>query len=194
MTATQFDVPLTSAPAARLLADTRYVLAGFPRALAAGVIGTVGVTLGLGLAVLWVGVPLLLGTLAVTRGFADAERARLRSVLGDLSCKPHCRTARAADPQSWWDLGHALLRFLPSSLAFGLVVSWWGSVIGGVTWGLWGWALPDRGLPYWIGIHSYQATVVLYLILAGLFALSLPAVARRAALMEARFARKLLVR
>lgn len=78
MTTTQLEAPVMAVrPFARLGADTRYVLTGFPVALAALTLCVTGFSLGLGLAVVWAGVPILAATLMWARGFAAVERARL---------------------------------------------------------------------------------------------------------------------
>ena len=71
--------------------------------------------------------------------------------------------------------------------------------VGSLTWSLWGWSLPDgpddRDLPELLGFGgSYLTSISFYLDLAELFAITLPAVVRGSALLEARFARALLSR
>jgi hypothetical protein len=192
----------------RLLADTRYVVTGFPVALAAVVLCATGFAVGAGLAVLWIGVPVMVAALLWSRRIAGAERARITAVLREPVPAPRYRTARTSspigaaiamlsDPQSWRDLVHATVRFIPSTIAFSVVVAWWAGLLGGLTWSLWGWSLPDgpdnKELPELLGFgDAYLTTVAFYLVVAVLLALTLPAVARGAALFEARIARALL--
>ncbi|MDI6102401.1 sensor domain-containing protein [Actinoplanes sp. NEAU-A12] len=212
MTTTQLDPVLTPAPVARILprlaADTRYVLTGLPLGLAAALVCATGLAVGLGLAVLWVGVPLMMFALMQARGFAAAERERIAAVLGHEIPAPAYRGASAstlparvlavlADAQTWRDLAHATLRLIPNTLSFSLVASWWAAVVGGLSWVLWGWSLPngpgDDELPEILGLgDGYLTNVTFYLLLAVPFALTLPAVARWAARFEARFAERLL--
>ena len=214
MTTTQLDAHLTPAPVARFLprlaADTRYVLTGFPAGLAAVVLCLTGFAAGLGLAVVWVGVPITIAAMMLARGFAVAERDRIAGVLGRPVPTPRYRTASdgslprrvaavLADPQSWLDLAHAGLRFIPSTIAFSFVVTWWAGVFGSVTWSLWGWSLPngpdERDLPELLGLGgSYLTAVGFYLVLGALFAITLPVVVRTAARFEARFAEIMLSR
>jgi hypothetical protein len=214
MTTTQLDVHLVPAPAARIVprlgADTRYVLTGLPLAVASVIIAVTSFAAGLGLAVLWLGVPMMIFALGAARRLADLERARIARVLDQPIETPVYRTTGAAhplrrlgaalaDPQSWRDLAHAALRFIPSTIAFVLTATWWASMLGSLTWAAWGWSLPDgpedRELPELLGItHSYGGTVLFYLVLGALLALTLPAVVRGAALLEARFSRALLTR
>jgi hypothetical protein len=212
MTTTQIDAPLTPSPAVRILpqlvGDTRYVLTGFPLGLAGVVLCLTGFAAGLGLAVVWVGVPIMIAAMMLARGFAVAERERIANVLGRPVPQPDYRTsegtarrlvATLTDPQSWLDLAHAAVRFIPSTIAFSLVLAWWAGLLGSLTWSLWGWSLPngpdDRDLPELLGFgDSYLTSIGFYLVLAVLFAITLPAVVRAAALLEARFARALLSR
>ena len=180
---TTIDAPLVSTSTfARLTADTRYVLTGFPIALAGTVIATTGVSLGAG------------------RGLAVTERRRIgatpfpyRGATADTVLSRVVAVVR--DPQSWRDLLHTTFRIIPSTIAFSVVVSWWAAVVGGVSWALWGWSLPESGmeLPELLGFGDGYLTIVSwYLVIAAAFALTLPTVTRWAAGLEARFARALL--
>lgn len=203
---TTIDAPLDSAPVTRVAADTRYVLTGFPVGTAATIVCSSGFALGLGLAVIGIGVPILAATLVMARGLAVTERARVARVLGEPVTAPAYRAATSdtvvsrllaavLDPRSWRDLAHAVLRFIPSTVAFSVVVTWLAGMAGGFSWALWGWALPDGGteLAEMLGFgDAYPTTVVWHLVVGVLFAVTLPAVARWAAVLEARFARALL--
>jgi hypothetical protein len=210
MTTTQLEPVLTPAPVARVMprlaADTRYVLTGLPMAMASVLVCVTTLSVGVGLAVLWVGVPLSFFALMQARGFATAERERIAPILERQIENPSYRTATAhtlparlfavlADTQTWRDLAHAALRWIPSSIAFTLVATWWAAILGGLTWVLWGWSLPNDGdeLPALLGFgDGYLTKVAFYGVLAVLFVVTLPAVARWAALLEARFAERLL--
>jgi hypothetical protein len=210
MTTTPVHTQLAPAPAVRawgrLVTDTRYVLTGFPLATIAFTVCLTGFAAGAGLVVAVVGVPLLAATLMGARGFAIAERARVAPVLGSALPAPAYRAAKSAsaparmiavlaDPQSWRDLAHAVLRLAPSTIAFSVVATWWTGVLSGATWSLWGWALPKDGvdLPELLGLGDRYGTIVIfYMAVAVAFAATLPAVTRWAATLEARFAKALL--
>jgi len=113
----------------RLGQDTQYVLLGFPLGLVAVVVSMTGFWLGLGLSLIWIGVPLLMGVMFLVRGLATVERARIAPVIG--RAMPHPYYKRPATPtfwrrvltpltdgQSWLDLLHAMFRFIPSTIAF----------------------------------------------------------------------------
>jgi signal transduction histidine kinase len=200
------------APATRLLRrvgiDTQYVLIGFPLGLITVVVCMTGFFTGLGLAILWVGIPLLVGTLMVSRGFAVAERARIGPVFGyRMPHPPYKKNPEGTwlrrgvmpltDGQSWLDLLHGMFRFIPSTIGFSFVVTWWTAALAGLTVPLWDWSIPrgagDTDLPELLGMGSDTGTrLVFYFAIGVFFAGTLYPVVRGAALMEAWFARALL--
>ncbi|GAA3236374.1 sensor domain-containing protein [Dactylosporangium siamense] len=203
MTATLLETPRTTiapatGPLSRVAADTRYVLTGFPLALAGLTLCMTGFVAGVSLVVVWVGVPLMIAAMTLSRAFAGMERARIAAVLSEAGPvrQPRYRGG-LTDPQAWRDLAHASLRIVPSTAAFSVVVTWWAGVLGGLSWALWGWALPDgegaQGLPELLGLgDAYLTAVAFYLVAALLFAVTLPVAVHGAARFEARFAQALL--
>ena len=176
-----------------MVADSRYVLSGFPLAVASFVVCVTAFAAGVSLAVVWIGVPLLVLALVQSRRFAARERARAAAVLGVEVPAPVHRTGRLtaliADRQAWRELAHAILRFIPNTIAVSFVATWWAGMLGGVTFALWGWSLPGDDLPELLGLSdTYAASIVFYLVAGLLFALTLPSVVRAAAHFEARFA------
>ena len=102
-----------------------------------------------------------------------------------------------SDGQSWLDLLHAMFRFIPSTIAFCFVVTWWAGALGGLTFPLWDWSIPrgpdNTDLPELIGLgDAYSTRVWFYLAVGAFFALTLYPVVRGAALLEALFAQGLL--
>src|SRR4051794_37375528 len=156
---TQASAPLAPAPAAlrllrRLAIDSQYVLVGFPLGIIAIVLLMTGFWLGVGLAVIWVGIPVLVATIFMARGFAAVERARIGPVFGRQVPHPYYKKrpdadwlrrmfTPLADGQSWLDLLHGMFRFIPSTIAFSFVVTWWAGTLGGLSWFLWGWSIPN---------------------------------------------------
>src|SRR6185369_3299246 len=110
------------------------------------------------------GLPILVATLFAARGFAVLERIRAAPVLGRDLPHPVYRQARPGDgffrrmlrpigdPQSWLDLLHGVLRFIPSTIAFAFVVAWWAGALGGLTSSIW-----DRFIPYGDDSHDLPA-------------------------------------
>ncbi|MFF5080555.1 sensor histidine kinase [Actinoplanes sp. NPDC000266] len=202
----------TQAPAVRLLRrigiDTQYVLLGFPLGLVTLVVCMTGFFTGVGLVVIWVGLPLLVGTLMVSRGFATIERARIGPVFGHKVPHPAYKKnpggdllrrtfTPMSDGQSWLDMLHGMFRFIPNTIGFSFVVTWWTAAISGLTVPLWDWAIPDgpdrHDLPELLGMGDATSTrLIFYFAIGVFFAGTLYPVVRGAALMEAWFARGLL--
>ncbi|MGX6608406.1 sensor histidine kinase [Micromonosporaceae bacterium Da 78-11] len=204
--------PLAPAPATRLLRqlgiDTQYVLLGFPLGIITIVLCMTGFFLGLGLSVIWIGIPVMVAVLMLARGFATVERNRIGPVLGRQVPHPYYKKrpddgylrrmfTPLTDAQSWLDLLHGMFRFIPSTIALAFGVTWWSGALGGLTWPLWGWSLPngpdDQDLPELLNLGSgYDTKVVFYLVIGAVFAVTLYPVVRGVALLEALFARALL--
>ena len=183
--------------------DTAYVLLGSPVAVAAFVVIITGLAVSAGLLVVWVGVPLLTGTLMVARGFATVERAQLPAVLGRPLPTPAYRRAEPdagpvrrlmtpwRDPQSWLDALHAVVRFPVAIFSFVVTVTVWSVALAGLTYGAWAWALPDqpdnnKDLLELMGFEpSYGVVVAFYAVIGLVFAVLVPFVVRGVALLQA---------
>ncbi|MEU6999752.1 sensor domain-containing protein [Nonomuraea sp. NPDC046570] len=194
----------------RIATDTRYALMGFPASVASFALTITGVAAGLGSAVAFVGLPVLAGTAAMSRGFADVERAALPGVLGHPVARPHYNQApaqaswfrRTMNPltsaQAWLDLLHPIIAFPFALIAFVFSVVWWAGAIAGLTFPLYGWILfdipgMDGGLPSLLGLGDSLASFVGFNTgLGALFALTLLPVLRGAALLKASLAQSLL--
>jgi signal transduction histidine kinase len=135
--------------------------------LAAGVLGTVefvflvtAISVGVGLAITLIGIPILLGTVYAWGGFAEAER-RLIGVLTGVSIPSPYRPppegaswwvrlrTRLADPATWKDLVFLLLQFpfgLVALIVTAVVLS---AGIHGIFLPFWYWTVPD-GVDYGI--------------------------------------------
>jgi signal transduction histidine kinase len=189
--------------------DTQYVLLGFPLGLITVVLTMVGFWLGVGLLITVLGLPILAGTLFMARGFATVERMRAAPVLGRRLPHPYYPRSREDDGffrriftalssgQAWLDLVHGMFRFIPSTVAFCFVVTWWIGALAGLTAPLYDWAIPrgpdDQDLPQLLGLGDSTIARVGFNMLAGLiFALTLIPVVRVMALLEAQFARGML--
>jgi hypothetical protein len=71
------------------------VLLGFPLSIVAFVLVVTGLSVGVGTLIIWIGLPLLVLTLLVARGFAAVERMRIPAVLQRDLPSPVYRRARA---------------------------------------------------------------------------------------------------
>ncbi|GIF19731.1 histidine kinase [Paractinoplanes tereljensis] len=188
--------------------DTQYVLLGFPLGIIAISLVMPLFWLGVGTSIIWIGLPILMATMYLARGLATVERARIGPIFQRQIQHPYYKKRPGASPigkmltpltdgQSWLDVVHGVFRFIPSTIAFVFVVTWWSGAIGGLTWGLWGWSLPsgpdDQDLPELLGFDSsYGTKVAFYLALGVFFAGTLYWVVRASALLEAYFAKGLL--
>jgi signal transduction histidine kinase len=102
-----------------------------------------------------------------------------------------------ADIQSWLDMLHAVVRFPVSIATFSIVLTWWLTAIGGLTYWAWDWALPrPEDNQYLLDRLGFADTTTnrigVYLVVGVVFALALPFVVRGCALVEAWLARALL--
>jgi signal transduction histidine kinase len=195
--------------AQRLRRDTLYLLTGFPIGLVAFVLVITGISLGLGLLVTIIGIPVLTVSIYIARTFADVERLRIAPVLNFDAPRPRYRRAAATDgwwrrqltplgdPQSWLDLAHGLLAFPITVATWCVTVSWWAITVGGIGRILYDWALPHNAdnadLPELLGFGTATSTRLLFYTGAGvLFALTLYPVVRGCAITQAAFSRALL--
>jgi signal transduction histidine kinase len=194
---------------AQLGVDTAYVLIGFPLGIIAFNLVITGVSVGAGLVITLLGIPILVATLYAARGLAEVERIRMLPVLRQPRLRVQYNDAPAeagwwrrmftplGDIQAWLDVLHAVLRFPVSVATFVVVVTWWSGALGGLTYIFWDWALPhdesNRELPEILGFADTAANrISVYLIIGILFAISLPFVVRGCALVEAYLGRALL--
>ncbi|MGY1782210.1 sensor histidine kinase [Geodermatophilus sp. SYSU D01036] len=215
MTTDTLVIPSTTAPPhagllRRLLVDSGYALLSLPVGIAAFVVAVTGVAVGVGTLVIWVGLAVLALTLLAARGFAALERAQLPAVLGRPVPRPAYLTPDGGrvrrlltplrDPQSWLDVLHAVVRFPLAVLAFVVTVTFWAGALGGLTYGLWDWALPDASgdpgntdLLELLGLESTAGRrVLLYTLIGAVFAVLLPFAVRAVALLQARLGRVVL--
>src|SRR2546423_2590130 len=91
---TSTPVPRRAGIPRQLGIDTQYVLLGLPLGIVALVLTWVGFALGIALAAVVVGLPILAGTMFLARGLASVERSRAGAVLRAPVHRPVYRTAR----------------------------------------------------------------------------------------------------
>jgi signal transduction histidine kinase len=194
----------------QLFVDSGYVLLGLPLGLASFVVLLAGLSVGIGLVVTVIGLPILSGTLYAARGLADIERLRLPAVLRQPRIRPRYRLPEAGanawrriflpmrDAQSWLDLAHGLLRVIVALVTFVVTMVWWAATITGALYWAYDWALPrptegDQDLAQLLGLgDSTTARIGLNTAVGVFFLITLPIVARGCALLQASFARALL--
>lgn len=151
--------------------STGYLLAGFVISIVVmSVLWTV-FGLGLGLAVLVTGIPIIAFALHLARGAGTAERAMLGwTGLPPIEAPAWPDTTGATvwrrslillrSPHHWSYLLHALLIGpIVSTITFSLAVTWWATALGGLTYWVWQGSLPPRepaaDWPGWLATHAW---------------------------------------
>jgi signal transduction histidine kinase len=134
-----------------------YLLASFPVGIATFVLLVTGISIGLSLAIVWVGLPILMATLAVSRWLARFERRRaaivLRAPIPTSYLAAHRRGmfgwlhTAIGDSATWRDLLWLLILLPALGLAgFTIAVCTWGTGLGLLFLPAWYWAVGDTGV------------------------------------------------
>jgi len=193
----------------RTLRDSAYLLTALPIGIAAFVVAVTGMAAGAGLFVVWVGLPVLVGTVLVCRGLAQLERLRLRSLQDRPAPLPTYKKAEPGDsamrrlltplrdPQSWLDVLWSVVAFVTGIFGFLMTVGWWAAAGGGLTYWFWERWIPEDGdvttLPELLGYDDSRTTEIWWCFGIGVFALlTLPLVLRAVAALHAGTSRALL--
>ncbi|GAB1692186.1 sensor histidine kinase [Krasilnikovia sp. M28-CT-15] len=190
----------------RAVVDSVYLLTGFPLALAGWILAVVGLAAGAGMVIIVVGVPILMVTVLAVRGLAEAERFRIRRVLGDADT--HAAYRRAApgtsrirrwlmpltDLQSWLDVAHTVALFPLALLTWSVALIWWVTALAGVSAVVWHGRLP--GVAFYFAEDVGGSPAVRTAVMTGigvLALLTLPFAMRAMTLGQALFGKALLV-
>ena len=137
-----------------------YILASFPIGGVTFVYFVTMLSLGTSLLIVWVGIPVLVATVASTKWFARGERRRagwlLRQPILSLYLPPHRRGmlgylhTAIGDSAVWKDLLWLLILLPVFGLcAFTLAVTFWATALGMIFMPVWSWSIPggiDWGL------------------------------------------------
>ena len=156
-----------------------------------------------------IGLPILVATVFIARGLAEVERVRIVPVLrmartgsgtggppraraGGGACSPPSPTSSPG-----WTCCTRWSGFPVSIATFSIVLTWWLTALGGLTYWIYDWALPhpedNYELPELLGFADTAANrISFYLVVGVVFALTLPFVVRGSALLEAWLGRALL--
>lgn len=122
-----------------------YLLLGWPVMLFAFVMVVTFTVLGIGTSIIWVGIPVLVFALLLTRGFATMERHTQARLFGRETAALHYLQRREgdswfkamltiiADPQSWLDVLWVFVGFITSTITWSLAVVWAALRTGPVT-------------------------------------------------------------
>jgi signal transduction histidine kinase len=154
---------------------------------------------GVGMVILVVGIPIIVGSLYAARGFGMADRALLPLTGLPAIAEPqwptvpadaHWSTKLLAPMKSghyWSYLLHTMIVApILATMTFSVAITWAATTLGGLTFWLWAWTLPYKAdlVGGWVarGLHlSGSATVieaVIYLILGVVSGVTLPWVLR----------------
>ncbi|WP_373320180.1 sensor histidine kinase [Virgisporangium aurantiacum] len=208
--------PMPTAPAlhrptwlGRMLADTLYVLVAFPYGLVGFVVLFCSFMVGAANVVTLLGLPVLFAAMYLARWFANGERAMLARVLQVPAARVNYKqpppdsgwwrriVTPLTDGQNWLDLGHGIVAFGTSLASFILLATWWAGALGGVSYPIWAWAIPqgpdDQQFHQLLGLPDTMFVNVTVQFSMGLvFLITLPPVARGAAMLRALPARGML--
>jgi len=193
----------------RLFRDAAYSLTALPLGIITFTFVVTGLSLGVSLAIVWVGIPILVGTLLVSRAFAHLERIRLRSLQGREAPTPEYVTAEAdaswlrklltplRDPQSWVDAAWGVAGFVTGLIAFVFTVAWFAAAASGLTYWFWQRWIPEDGdnetLASLIGLGDGRQTEIWLQLAIGVVALVLlPFVVRAVTALHAGLANAML--
>jgi signal transduction histidine kinase len=176
-----------------------YLIGGFVLSMVAiGVLSSIFFS-GVGMVILVVGVPIIVGSLLAARGFGVADRTLMRLTgLPEIAEPTWPATAPEASALTklvapmksghyWSYLLHQMfIAPILATLTFSVAITWAATTLGGLTFWLWAWTLPYKAdlVGGWIarGLHlSGSATVieaVTYLILGVVSGVTLPWVLR----------------
>jgi hypothetical protein len=138
-----------------------YLLLAFPLGVAYFVFLVTGFSLGVGLSIIWIGLPILLGVLLLSRTFANLERRLTSKLLNiDIASPPsdgvqktYWQRAKAVvvDPGTWAEVFHLFSKFVLGIISFVVVVTLLATSLGLMAtpffWNQWGIEAWDVGIP-----------------------------------------------
>jgi hypothetical protein len=150
-----------------------YLLLAFPFGVFYFVFLVTGVSLGVSLSILWIGIPLLIGVLLLSRTFANLER-RLTSKLLNIEIaqptsdniqKGFWQRAKVAvlDAGTWAEVFYLFSKFVLGIISFTIVVALLATSLGLIAtpffWNQWGVEAWDVGIPGIWEVDSFPKAV-----------------------------------
>lgn len=135
------------------MAEFGYLLLGLPLSLLYFSLAITGVTLGAGLLVTFLGIPVLAGVLAMCRGFGRVERARARGLLGVDIAEPAPPRVKKPGPvaamgallrsgSAWRHALYSVIHLPWSVFAFTLALVFWVYGWAFLLYPVWFWVFP----------------------------------------------------
>jgi signal transduction histidine kinase len=135
------------------LRRTVYLLISFALGTAWFVVLVTGLSTGLGMAITFIGIPILIGMLWAVRWMAQVERFCVAGLLGVDASAAYRRPSRPGlwasvqsrlgDPQTWKDLAYLFVQFPLGILWFVVAVTLWSAGLGLLLAPAYYWAIPD---------------------------------------------------
>ncbi|MFJ8358679.1 sensor histidine kinase [Streptomyces sp. NPDC093984] len=149
----RLPVALRAPIEARTWGEFCYVLLSLPIGIAMFTYGVTMLSIGAGLLVTFLGIPVLAAALAGCRGFGALERARARGLLGlEVAAPEPLRTngrgamawmgAMLKSGTSWRHMLYTVLQFPWAVFSFSVGVSFWACGWALLTYPLWFWVFP----------------------------------------------------
>lgn len=198
-----------------------FVLALLPITIVSCVVAWTGIGLGIGLAVLWIGFPVLAASLLLARRIGEFELRRLRAAGRPAIPTPvwSARRSRgtlwqrwlavAADGRTWSYWAHAaIVEPILGAVTWSIAIAWLAVSVCAPTYWLWGRFLPHgsdevwlhvevlRGFPGYVPEHTvaglFAGESVFYACLGGILLLTLPLVVHSLVLLHQMVARVML--
>jgi signal transduction histidine kinase len=147
---------------ARTWRELAYLVLSLPMSIALFTFTVVAISLGVGLLITFLGLPVLAAGLALCRGFGGLERARARGLLGlDVAAPEPVRPARHGamawmsallkSGVSWRHLLYGLVHFPWAVFAFAVSTTFWSWGWTLLTYPLWQWVFPA-----YVGVGGIQ--------------------------------------
>ncbi|MFI1149197.1 MULTISPECIES: sensor histidine kinase [Streptomyces] len=142
-----------------------YLVLGLPLSLLYFSLAITGVSLGAGLLVTFLGIPVLAGVLAMCRGFGRVERGRARAMLGLDIAEPAPVRARKRGPlaamgallksgSAWRHALYAVIHLPWAVFAFTLALVFWAYGWAFLLYPVWFWVFP--AYTDWPGLQLFQ--------------------------------------
>ncbi len=149
--------------ATRALRETVQLLLDLPFGILGFTIVVTGLSLGVGMLITLVGIPILVGTLLAARGLGLADRARANWLLRLDVPRPERRPpangflrqliAPMRDSANWKASAYLLIALPVGVVNFSVAVTIWTTALSALSLPLYAWALPGNGPELWNNTH-----------------------------------------
>ncbi|MFF4726163.1 sensor histidine kinase [Streptomyces mirabilis] len=152
----RLPIPLRAPIEARSWREFGYVMSGLPVGILMFTFAVTMFSLGMGLLITFLGIPVLAAALAGVRGFGALERARARGLLGiDVAAPEPLRVRKQGalawmgailkSGSAWRHLLYSVVQFPWSVFSFVVALNFWAYGWAMLTYPLWFWLFPVYG-------------------------------------------------